>query len=170
MTLLSIIPCFQGTINLCGEQATGPLDMTTGYAIDLQDSTGNEKKVGEQAIWSFLMQICFYLGEIEQAALLAEKLQDLDLGLFRAEVFYPTRVFFFALIAAEQFRITGKRKHKLKAKKHAELISKWISAGAINLTHKGLILRAQLSSISSKSKAADTQALYDKAFAAAMRW
>lgn len=169
MVLFSIIPCWQVTLNLCGEQPSGPLDMTKGLAVDKQDIAGNDQKVGEQATWSFLMQISFYLGDIEQAAMLADRLEDLDLGLFCAQVFYPTRVFFFSLIAIEQYRTTRKRKFKQKAKKHADLISKWISSGALNLTHKGLILRAELSSISSKTTPEKSQSLYDKAFSTAMR-
>ncbi|CAB9499893.1 Protein tyrosine kinase [Seminavis robusta] len=170
MVLFNIIPCYQATLNLCGEQRTGPLDMQRGLAMGMQRVARGEKQVGEHACWSFLMQISFYLGQMEKVAELSSKLQEIDCGLFRAEVFYPTRVFFFALSAIERYRATKKRRFKQEAQKHTALISKWISSGAINLVHKGMLLRAEMYTITSmKPVPEEAIGLYDKAYTTAMR-
>ena len=167
MVLFCVIPMWQFVLNLCGKSDT-PLDMTKGYAVEKQELAGNEKRIGEQACWSFLMQLCYYLDDMEKANDLSQRLQGLEIGLTRAEVFYPTRVFFFSLIAIEQYRRTGKRKYKNQAKKHMDQITKWIQLGAINLVHKGMILQAEMDALEMKDPEA-VRAKYDKAFAFAMR-
>lgn len=166
--LLSILPLWQCTLNICGEQSPGPLNMTTGYAMDKQHILGNKDRVGEQATWSFSMQLYFYFDKLAEASELSQRLQGLTIGITRGEVFYPTRVFFFALIAIEQYRRTGERKHKKEAKKHVDQMTIWIRGGAINLVHKGLVLRAEMDSLK-PDDVHDTRLQYDKAFAMAMR-
>lgn len=80
---LQILPLWQCQciLNLAG-RSNDPLNMEHGEAMDKQHIVGNENDMGEKARWSFLMQIAFYMGDLELASTLSVKLQSLKLTYY----------------------------------------------------------------------------------------
>jgi hypothetical protein len=164
---LQILPIWQCMLNLSGLSAD-PFDMDSGEAMDKQKLVGNENDVGEQARWSFLMQIAYYMGNFELASRMSVKLQSLNIGFMKAHVLYQVRVFFFGLIAIENARYTGKRKFVKEAAQHISEMRSWVEKRAVNLEHKLLILEAEYDRLSVKT-GLRLQSRYDAAITASTR-
>ena len=147
---LQILPIWQCVLNLCG-RSDDPCNVDSGEAMDKQHLVGNNNNVGEQARWSYLMQISFYVCNYELASTMSDKLQPLNIGFMKAHILYPVRVFFFGLVAIQNARSTGKRKYKQEAAKHISVIRHWVEKKAVNFEHKLLILEAEYESLFAKS-------------------
>lgn len=159
---LTLLPVWQTVLNLSG--ADNPLDMMGGHAIAKQHLVGNDSMLGEQSCWSFQMQICFYLGELELASSVAAKVQAIDVGLGKSHPMYAARVFFFGLIAVARARETGRRKFRREASKHIDIIKDWTTKGSVNCLHKLLILEAEFATLSTKKYGIEgIKEQYDKA-------
>lgn len=142
MIFFQILPIWQCILNLSGA-SRDPFNMTSGAAMDRAQMLGNENLVGQHLCDSYLMQIAFYMGDLDLAAEMSAKLQKRKLGLMRASCLYPSQVFFFGLIAISNARKTGKRKYKHEAAKHVLLMRQWVEKKAANLVHKLLIMEAE---------------------------
>jgi predicted ATPase len=164
---LQILPIWQCMLNL-SDLSADPCDMDSGEAMDKQKLVGNENDVGEQARWSFLMQIAYYMGNFELASRMSVKLQSLNIGFMKAHVLYQVRVFFFGLIAIENARSSGKRKFIKEAAQHISEMRSWVEKRAVNLEHKLLILEAEYDSLSVKN-GVRLQSRYDAAITASTR-
>ncbi|KAI2507874.1 PFAM Protein kinase domain [Fragilaria crotonensis] len=147
---LQILPIWQCVLNLSG-LSNDPCDMDSGEAMNKQHLVGNENVVGEQARWSYLMQISFYVGDFDLASKMSAKLRSLNIGFMKAHVLYQVRVFFFGLIAIENARHTGKRKYFKEAAKHISVMRSWVEKKAVNLEHKLSILEAEYESLTVKN-------------------
>ncbi|KAI2495275.1 hypothetical protein MHU86_19246 [Fragilaria crotonensis] len=164
---LQILPIWQCVLNLSGSSAD-PCDIDSGEAMDKQKLVGNENGVGEQARWSFLMQIAYYMGNFDLASRMSVKLQALNIGFMKAHVLYQARVFFFGLVAIQNARSSGKRKYIKEAAQHISDMRRWVEKQAVNLEHKLLILEAEYESLSAKN-GQGLQWRYDAAIAASTR-
>lgn len=161
MPLLQCVLVLSGTTD-------DPIDMSRGRAIDRQYELGNENGIGQQACWSFTMQLAFYMHNDELASEMSSKLQTLKLGFMKAHVLYQVRVFFFGLIAIKNARLTRKRRYRVEASRHIATMRHWVSQRAANLVHKLLILVAYKASLTGKSGLL-LQSLYDDAIAASRK-
>jgi predicted ATPase len=143
MIFLQILPLWQCILNLSGA-SRDPLDIMHGEAMDRAKLLGNENAIGKQACHLYLMQIAFYMGDLELATDMSAKLQKSKVGIIlRASCLYPSQIFFFGLIAISNARLSGKRKYKLEAAKHVLLMRQWVEKRAANLLHKLLIMEAE---------------------------
>ena len=116
MIFLQISPIWQCVLNLTGELSC-VLDVENGAVRDQQHEVGNENGVGQQACWSFMMQLAVYMGNLDVASDMTDRLEPLHIGLTKAHVFYPARVFFFGLIAIQKARVTRKWTFRQEASK-----------------------------------------------------
>jgi hypothetical protein len=123
-------------------------DMETGDIIDRRNGFKNPNHIGQQSLWSYSMQIAFYLGELDKATSMAEKLSQASVGIMRSSFFHSCRTFFFALIAIANYRFSRKRKHKLQAERYLKFFRQRVQHGAINLVHKLQLLEAEMMNLS----------------------
>lgn len=169
LIFLQILPIWQCILNLMGS-SMDPLDMDRGDALDRQYELNNENRVGQQACWSFLMQIAMCMGNLEVASDMSARLQSHKLGIMKAHMLYPARIFFFGLVAIANFRKSGgKRKHKMEAAKHILTMRHWVQKQAANLVHKLLILEAEFESMDGSKSGDALQAKYDLAISTARK-
>ena len=164
---LQILPIWQCVLNLSG-LSDDPCNMDSGEAMNKQHLVGNENAVGEQARWSYLLQISFYMGNVELASRMSAKLQSLNIGFMKAHVLYQARVFFFGLVAIENARLSGKRKYVREAAKHISVMRRWVEKKAVNLEHKLSILEAEYESLSVKNSE-QLRSRYDAAIQASVK-
>lgn len=168
-SLLANLPVYQCVLNLTG-RSENILDMSRGKAMEYRDKLGWDSRTGEEAEWSFLMQLAFYCKDYGKATEMAKKVETLHAGASRALPLYHARVFFFCLIATHNVRETGKRKYKEKAKKHYDVVREWVSKQkAINVVHKFQILNAEMLTLEKKQKESTTMEAFDKAIASSAR-
>jgi predicted ATPase len=145
---LQILPLWQCVMNLIGK-TDDPLNFEQGEAIDKQHLVGNPTKVGEQARWSYLMQLAFYMGDLRKSSEMYVKLKSLNIGFMKAHAFYQVRVFFFGLIAMKNSRNGNDYCERDEAIKYKDILRSWVKKGATQLTHKLYIMEAEYNSLSS---------------------
>lgn len=161
--LLINVPIHQCVLNLTGK-SNDILDLYGGVAAFYREKVGWESRAGEQVQWSYALQLAVYCECLDLATEMYETLEPLPPGVSKSVVFYPTRIFFFAVIAIWNFKSNGKRKWKHAARKHMATIKGWVAKnGAINLAHKVLILEAEEASMKKNVSEQELVALYDKA-------
>lgn len=166
LIFLQILPIWQCVLNLTGN-SSNVLDVENGEARDRQHDVGNENGLGQQACWSYAMQLAVYMGNLDVASEMADRLKCLHIGITKAHVFYPARVFFFGLIAIQKARATGKLKYRQEAAKYIAVVRSWIKKKAANHVHKLLILEAEYASLFCKQLS--LQKKYDTAISAARK-
>jgi len=170
--LLANVPVYQCVLNLTG-LSDDILDFSRGKAVDYRNKLGWECRTGEQAEWSFHMQISFYCEDYATASALADnKVEPLNPGATRALPLYHARVFFFCLIAIHNAKETGKRQYKVKAKKHFKVVREWVvKQQAINVVHKMHILDAEMLTLEAERKQQDGKlsVAFDKAITTSLR-
>jgi hypothetical protein len=109
-----------------------------------------------------------YMGDLGLATEMSTRLQNTKVGILKAHMLYPARVFFFGLVAIGNFRKTGKRKFKLEAAKHVSTMRQWVEKKAANMLHKFMILDAEYETLENKNGAA-LQQKYDLAISTARK-
>lgn len=155
MSILANVPLYQCILNLTG-QSDDILDMALGEAVEYRTKLGWENRTGEHAQFSYHMQLSFYCAEYDVASALAEKVELINSGVSRALPLYHARVFFFCLIAMQNAKETGKRKYRVKAKKHYDVVRGWVvKQRAINVVHKLQILDAEMLNLEPKKRQKD---------------
>ena len=163
MQVLQRIPLCQVLQNLTG-QSRNILDMSGGMARKYRRKIGWETRAGEQAEWSYSMQLYFYCNEFERATDMYEKLVDLGPGFLKSHFIWQMRVFFFTLIAIHNVKINSKKKRKYKqdARKYFDMFKEWVvKERAINMVHRLMILDAEMITME-KRKMAITPSLADE--------
>jgi hypothetical protein len=164
-----VTPLYQLLLNLRGK-SHNPSDIETGHAIELAGPVPNESE--HDRCWEFIraygMELAFFLGDLDKATKYYEALKDLGIGFNKASLMYHTRVYFFALICIENYRINKKVYFKNEAKKYTDYIRVLAEQGAANLQHKFQILQAALLSLAPKDNS-EVIRKYDKAIALASR-
>ena len=170
LIFLQILPVWQCVLNLSGKSCN-VLDVENGAARDRQHEVGNKNGVGREACWSYLMQLAVYMEDLDVASDMADKLKPINIGITKAHVFYPARIFFFGLIAIANARATTswkKRKCRLDAAKYIAQMRSWINKKAANHVHKLLILEAEYACLLGKNEHF-LQSKYDLAISTARK-
>ena len=173
LAFLVITPVWQAVLNLTGS-SDDPTNLEAGMAFEKRSLVPNPGKAGEKVMYSFSMQLSFFFGNIDKAGECAEKLKQETKGLTKAMVFYPTRLFFFALIAIAKFRQRHisklkRAKFRMEAEKYTKTLRSFVSAGGINIVHKVQLLEAELLSLSPKEDVQTVQKMYDSAIVSSSR-
>lgn len=172
LPFLIITPLWQCLLNLMGKSKE-PLNMEAGTAYDKRALLSNKHKAGFVVLCSYGMQLHFFHGNIEKADEYASHLKQEATGLTKAMVFYPSRLFFFALIAvAKARRHTSKiqkQKLKLEAEKYAKTLRVLVTSGAINIVHKVQLLETELLSLCPRTATERVCKMYDTAIVSASR-
>jgi hypothetical protein len=122
--------------------------MEEGYATDPHHIVENSRSHGQEALHSYRMQLTFFLGENGKATELYGGLKGAK--VLKGYIFYPARIFFFALINLANYPLSGERKLKGDANKYTGIIRKLVVGGAIVLIHELQILEAELPSLTCK--------------------
>lgn len=180
---LAITPLWQCLLNLMGE-SSDPLDMEAGAAFS---KLPYGEKAGQKVLYTYWMQLAFFLGNIKKADECAEHLKEeiscLNCGghfnnevtdLTRATLYYPTRLFFFALIAIAKIR-QGQgsklmtKKYKVEAESHIKALRALVLAGAVMIAHKVQLLEAELASLSHRASTKNVCKMYNIAIASSTR-
>ena len=130
--------------------------------------SANQEDTGKELLQSYGMQLAFYMGNIELATEYYEAIKDVAQGVAKATIAYHTRVFFFALVCVENFRLKGKSRFKNEAKKYMDTLRELVEGGAINLVHKVQLLDAEYTSIAGKDQN-EVIPKYEKAIVSASR-
>lgn len=164
-----VTPLYQLLLNLQGK-SENPGDIESGTAIELADSAveGRGHDRSSEFIKAYGMELAFFLGDLEKATKYYEEIKDLDIGFRKASLMYHTRVFFFALICSENYRIHKKVHFRNEAKKYADFLRVLAEQGAVNLQHKYQIVEAALMSLVPKDNA-EVIRKYEKAIVLASR-
>jgi len=172
MMLMASVPVYQCVLNLTG-QSDNVLDMSHGKAIAYRTKHKWPNRTGEHAEWSYYMQISFYCQDYAQATELANKVEPIYSGAFRALPLFHARVLFFCLIAIQNAKATGKRHFNVKAKKHYDVVCGWVvKQKAINVVHKLQILDAEMMTLESKQHQQKDRTVlqaFDKAISASAK-
>ena len=168
LAFLVLSPLWQCLLNLTG-LSNDPTNMEAGEAFEKRRLVANTSNAGQQVIYSFWMQTSFFFGKVQQASECANKLTHETRGLTKAMAFYPSRLFFFALIDIANFRQNNKRKLRVSAEKHTKILRALASSGAINVVHKVQLLDAELLSLASTKPAGQVCKSYDTAIISASR-
>ena len=166
MIFLHTLPIWQCVLNLVGA-SSNPLDLENGEARDRQHEVGNANGVGQQACWSFAMQVAVYMRDYDLASDMAARLEGIHLGITKAHVFYPARILFFGLVAIQKARTAGKG-YRRQVLRYITLLRSWIKKKAANPYHKLLILEAEYASLFNIDGRA-LQIKYDAAIAASRK-
>ena len=165
---LQTLPIWQCVLNLIGN-CENLLDFEHGEAMMKQIQVGNVNDIEPQSICSYKIQMAFYTGNLELASELATSLNKMSTGLIKAHALYPTRIFFFGLIAISNARRFPRRCfYKREAKMYIRQIRRWVEQRAANLVHKLLILESEYDSLSAKNGNL-LRTKYDSAIAAARK-
>jgi hypothetical protein len=151
-----------------------PSNLEKGHAIEMNKLIPNRKPkdLERETLLSYGMQLSFYMGDIEKSTDCYEKLKDVKMGMHKATVLYHIRLFFFALVCIENFRISQKGRFKTEAKKYMDTLRKLVETGAINVVHKLQLLDAEFCSLTSKETNEAVNELlrkYEKAIVSATR-
>jgi predicted ATPase len=146
MTYLQILPIWQCVLNLTA-QSINVTDVEHGDARDRQHDVGNENCVGQQACWSYSMQIAVYMQEWDIAHAMAARLKPIDIGFAKSHILYPARIFFFAILAIQNARNTLKRKYFVEARRYISKLRRWVQHQAANVLHKLLLVEAEYMSL-----------------------
>lgn len=170
MMVLANVPVYQCVLNLTG-QSSNVLDMANGKACEYRIKLGYENRIGEQAEWSYHMQIAFYCEEFVLATELYEKLKSIYAGSSRGLPLFHARIFFFSLICMHNAKHDKhKRRWRGQAKKYMGIVRKWvIDKQAINVGHKLMILNAEMMSIECHKQEEERDAELMVAFDMAIR-
>ena len=109
-------------------------------------------KRGTESRWSLECRCSWPLLHIkllEFATEMYEKLLKVE-SVMKNAGFYPTRVFFFALIGLANFGY--KAKHQKRAKEHFAVVKRLVTDfGAVNVVHKYKILQAEMKGLGIQS-------------------
>eukprot|EP00957_Ditylum_brightwellii_P211429 15366158-Ditylum_brightwellii.AAC.1 len=144
------LPLYQTALNLTG-QSDNVLGMFTAKTSEYYHQKYKwDGIIGLEIWWSYGMQIAFICDEIEIASAYADNLKrvgEKTCMLERVLYFEQVRAFFYALIAIDQYRKTGKQKFFHEADKYKLSIEECIKGGSFNLLHKLQILEAEFNSV-----------------------
>jgi predicted ATPase len=169
MNFLQILPIWQCVLNLTG-QSNNPIDVEHGEGRDRQHEIGNENRVGEQACWSYSMQIAVYLNEFGMANTMASRLKPIDIGFAKSHILYPARIFFFAILAIQNARSAtkAKRKYFVEARQYIRKMKGWVKNQAANFLHKLLLLEAEYMSLMETTRNLDFTNVLSRKYDAAI--
>eukprot|EP00978_Attheya_sp_CCMP212_P048515 scaffold532450_cov102-Attheya_sp.AAC.1 len=171
-TLFCTLPYWQGVLNLMGNsknptELTGEV-MNQSEFLQKCEETNDER--GKQIVWSVRLQLAYYFGDMDLAWDMAKRLWELEQKEADTSLTAYSLAFFSALVSLELSRRQGNRKRR-KYRKHAlKCIKKmraWVKAGAINFTHKLVLLQAEYGSLISSPD--ETKKAYNSAIAMAGR-
>lgn len=154
MNLLQIVNVYQLALNLMGK--SGDILVMSGEGTALtryRKKVGWPNRAGEQAEWSMTMQLYCFCEEFDMAGDMYDKISSVDMGFFSGTYLYHVRVFYFAIVAMQRAKKSGRRKDIKEAQKHFRKIESWVVENrALNLSHKLLILRAEHLTLSTGRK------------------
>ena len=168
--LFHYIPVYQCVLNLAG-RSDHILDLSRGKAMSYRKRFDWKNNSGEQAEWSYAMQLYCYCDEFERATQMFEKLVSLDIGLIRSYPIWHVRVFFFAIISIHNAKQGKNPKWLHNARQYLGMVERWVVQDkAINMVHKLQILKAEMLTVGRKKVNEKVISLaYDKAIAASTR-
>ncbi|CAJ1947283.1 unnamed protein product [Cylindrotheca closterium] len=164
-----VTPMYQLLLNLQGVSGD-PTNIEKGKAIELAGKVPTESE--HDVCWEFIraygMELAFYFGDLEKATNYYNEIKNLHIGYLKATLLFHSRVFFYALISIENYRITKKVQTKNDAKKYTGFLKNLVEQGAVNVNHKFQLLQAGLMSLAPKDPTKVVRK-YERAIALASR-